>query len=323
MKSLCLVKFSALGDLAQIERFLPSLAKSFKITLLTTPMGKAYFEDSPYIEKFIILTSKKLFDVIKLIPQFRVKFDYFVDLQGNDRSKFLSFFAKARCLGNYQRGFFMTNLEEAEKGYIAENSIIHRHTLSILRPLVCEFKFTHFHQRKQSYIVFHVGSSPIWASKRLPKEKWIEFSKIVTEKFGLPIVLTGGPDEMEYVQEIGSLLHGEIIIKAGKTTLQELKSLLREGYLTIATDSGPMHISASLGTPTIGMYGASYWVTQECNQWIHAAPFGPWSTKLLASNADQQDVKTTKDKKSVVNDFSMLDLKMALDNIDLYIGSGK
>ena len=59
MKKLCLLKFSALGDLAQIEPFLPSLAKEYKITLFTSRLGYEYYKTSPYIADFIVLKSKK------------------------------------------------------------------------------------------------------------------------------------------------------------------------------------------------------------------------------------------------------------------------
>jgi ADP-heptose:LPS heptosyltransferase len=41
----------------------------------------------------------------------------------------------------------------------------------------------------------------------------------------------------------------------GKTNLRQLVALLEGASLVIANDSGPMHIAAAVGTPTIAIFG--------------------------------------------------------------------
>ncbi len=103
--------------------------------------------------------------------------------------------------------------------------------------------------RERSYIVLNAGSSEKWISKRLPVEKWIEISRLLDERFGLEFVLTGSADEREYVQSLARHLPVSCRVVAGKTSLPELKGILREAFLTVSTDSGPMHISAVMKTP--------------------------------------------------------------------------
>ncbi|MCA9064648.1 MAG: glycosyltransferase family 9 protein [Planctomycetaceae bacterium] len=43
-----------------------------------------------------------------------------------------------------------------------------------------------------------------------------------------------------------------------KTSLMQLVELIRSARLVIANDSGPLHMAAALGTPTLGIYGPTF-----------------------------------------------------------------
>lgn len=47
--------------------------------------------------------------------------------------------------------------------------------------------------------------------------------------------------EKAYIEEVAKHIIGEKEIVAGKTTLLELKHILTHAFLTISTDSAPMH----------------------------------------------------------------------------------
>ena len=42
---------------------------------------------------------------------------------------------------------------------------------------------------------------------------------------------------------------------AGMTTLRELACLYELADIVVSTDSGPMHLSAAVGTPTVALFG--------------------------------------------------------------------
>ena len=92
------------------------------------------------------------------------------------------------------------------------------------------------------------------------------------DRFNLPFVLTGSADEADYVSALASELPGRLRNLAGKTSLQELKTVLNKAFLTVSTDSAAMHLSAAMKTPTIGLFGAT--------NWHRFAPLGPWATSL-------------------------------------------
>jgi heptosyltransferase-2 len=46
-------------------------------------------------------------------------------------------------------------------------------------------------------------------------------------------------------------------VLSGKTSLETLIGVLAESYLMITNDSGPMHIAAALGVPTVAIFGST------------------------------------------------------------------
>jgi len=55
--------------------------------------------------------------------------------------------------------------------------------------------------------------------------------------------------------EIDCRLDGEATNMTGKTSLVEMGGLLKEMDLLVASDTGPVHMAAALGTPTLVVFG--------------------------------------------------------------------
>jgi lipopolysaccharide heptosyltransferase II len=94
-----------------------------------------------------------------------------------------------------------------------------------------------------------------WQSKRWPQERFAELGDQLASRLGAKIILTGGRADQALVEEIASLMRVRPVVAAGKTSLKELCWLLREVDLLVTCDSGPMHIAAAVGTPTIALFG--------------------------------------------------------------------
>lgn len=311
MKKLCLLKFSALGDLAQIEPFLPSLAKEYEITLFTSTLGYEYYKTSPYIADFIVLKSKKIHHLLATIPKFWNQFDYFVDMQGNDRSKFLSYFARAKRISNYTKDFKIVSIPSSLKPYIAEQSVYHVDIYSILAQLGIAFDFLPFQKKEKTYIVLNCGSSPKWTSKRLPISTWQEIANVAYEKFQLPFILTGEKAECAYIEEIANAVPYPNKVLAGKTSLLELKDVLANAFLTISTDSASLHIASVQKTPSIGIFGPT--------SWVYAKPFGPWSTAIYDRTFYKEGKPPVKNRQEVDAYFNSIDILPALKQLESYL----
>ncbi len=255
MKRVGVIRFSALGDIAST---LPVVrACKYPPVIITSPIGQALYRDE--CDSFIVMRNKSVKEGFRVLAEiWRNRFDVIVDLQSNDRSRAITALAMTSRVNS-------TGINQQQQTTKILSDIAQRTDCFNPLDVIPE-------KREKSYIVLNVGSSEKWRSKRLPEHKWREFSRLLLARFDLPFVLTGSEDECDYVQHIARLVPGKVEVVAGKTTIQELKQLLKNACLTLSTDSGPMHLSAVQKTPTIGLFGAT--------NWIKSAPFGPWSVAL-------------------------------------------
>lgn len=105
------------------------------------------------------------------------------------------------------------------------------------------------------FLAFNVNSEA--DSRRIPINKATEWAQGIYKETQLPIVLVGGPNDEAHTTAVATALSNQPIINlAGKTKLPQLAAVLQQASLTISTDSGPAHLSAAVGCPTVVVFGA-------------------------------------------------------------------
>jgi O-antigen biosynthesis protein len=97
---------------------------------------------------------------------------------------------------------------------------------------------------------------------------------LLIEKNGVNVVLVGGPDEAELAgQVLKSVVNRNSVVSlAGRTSLAELTALLGACALYLGNNSGPKHIAALLGVPTVGIHSGV----------VDAAEWGPVGPRAIA-----------------------------------------
>ncbi len=102
------------------------------------------------------------------------------------------------------------------------------------------------------------------SAKRWYPEKFAEVARILSDRYA--IVIFGGPNEVEMANDIESRLKGVNVTNlAGKTSVQELCSMIGGLDLFITNDSGPMHVAAAYQVPTVAIFGPTN--HSETSQW--------------------------------------------------------
>ncbi len=104
----------------------------------------------------------------------------------------------------------------------------------------------------QLAIGVHPGS--VWETKRWLSERFAELCRKLIEDGHFP-VLVGGPQDKELCAGIARA--SGAADWAGRTKLNELKALMPHLSLFITNDSGPMHLAAGCGVPTLAIFGAT------------------------------------------------------------------
>ena len=122
-------------------------------------------------------------------------------------------------------------------------------------------------------VVVHPGAGN--TTKQWPLEHFSSLIDLLMERDGVNVILIGGTDEVELVDRLlATVLHRDGIASvAGQTTLSGLATLLRACALYVGNDSGPKHIAAALGVPTVGIHSG----VVDATEW---APMGRRATAL-------------------------------------------
>lgn len=102
----------------------------------------------------------------------------------------------------------------------------------------------------EPFIIVHPGSGG--SAVDLPMAKMKALVRLFAEKTSLGIVLTGSEKEVNLCSELE--VHSRTCNLAGELSLPELTALSSLSRLFVANSTGPIHIAASLGTPTAGFY---------------------------------------------------------------------
>jgi heptosyltransferase-2 len=99
-------------------------------------------------------------------------------------------------------------------------------------------------------VIIHPGSGG--SSVDLPKEKLIEFTRMLSSLDNLSIIITGSQSESELCKEFE--VNNSVINLAGQLDLSSLKALINKASIFISNSTGPMHIAAALGIYVIGFF---------------------------------------------------------------------
>lgn len=105
-----------------------------------------------------------------------------------------------------------------------------------------------------------IGAAPgasFGPAKRWPIERFAEVLNKLNRELGTVPIILGGPDDVESAERLKALVDGECLNLAGKTSLREFMAVTKRLGLFITNDSGPMHIAAALGTPTVALFGST------------------------------------------------------------------
>ena len=107
------------------------------------------------------------------------------------------------------------------------------------------------------------------SAKRWYPSEFAKVAKYFSDSFD--IIIFGGPNEVEMAAEVEALLEKEGINNytnyAGKTSIEELISLVASLDLFITNDSGPMHVAAAFEIPTVAIFGPTRFV--ETSAWMN------------------------------------------------------
>lgn len=204
-------------------------------------------------------------------------YDFVFDLQGNSKSGLFTRLSRSSNRYGFDRhhvrewpNLLATNhrvhLSDADH-HVAQRSLavvadafphgseqINAGPLHVI-PLAREHVLVQIEQQQLSHkklAVLHYGTT--WKTKLWNLEHWQQLADKLVENTDVVPLLTWGNDQ-EYLaaQSIAEHVAGEAIVWP-RGSLPELVALLERADVVVGCDTGPIHIAAALGTPTVSMF---------------------------------------------------------------------
>ena len=124
------------------------------------------------------------------------------------------------------------------------------------------------HDVSGEYVLLHPTRGLSAQRSRWPIAGFIALAKTLVARDGVPVLVTGAPDDAALAHAIADAAGRGVISVAGATTIGAFAALAEGARAVVAMDSGPMHVAAAVGAPTLGIFALQ---TDEPDRW---APCG-------------------------------------------------
>lgn len=273
IKKILCIKPRGIGDIILSTIILDNLKNAFphsEIHYLTEEFAKRAVENNPIVSK--VLTFNKKDFILSIIRKVRKeKYDLILDLWSNPKTAQITFFSSVK----YRVGFKKSGRKYAYN-YLGKNGTMGNHSaednlvlLNVLDiPIISKRTLykTNSEERlfadkyfKQTFTIKDkkiIGIIPSggWESKRCEVTKWIEICEVLQKKYNVYFLILWGPGDEKDAKAIRDGIIPNPFL-APETSFGHMSALIEKCDLVIANDSGPMHVSAALGIPTLGIFG--------------------------------------------------------------------
>jgi heptosyltransferase-2 len=124
----------------------------------------------------------------------------------------------------------------------------------------------------EKYAAYSAGAK-YGPAKMWPGERFAELARRLREEQGLHPVFIGSSEELAYIDTIKDKAGG--LNLSGKSGIDDLMCVLRGASAVVGNDSGPVHVSAAMGVPTVSIFGST------SPKWT--APRGRYSSVVAAT----------------------------------------
>lgn len=284
----------SLGDVARGLALVPLLkgaAAELELHWLVEPKWREVVEAQPGIDKVVVFQRQRgVRGVASLFRALRAeRYDAVLDLQRHAKSGLFS-----RMTGAPLRiGFARSDSKEGNwlfhnRHIPAAKAEVPKMTqylefpralgidvpAEVRTPYLSAPAIKAFRPPSAPFAVVVIGSS--WESKDWPLTGYVKAIELLLQESSLSLVIVGDRSQIERAAKLKQIYPtGRVCNLVGNTTLGELMHVLKEARVCIGPDSGPGHLAAGFGTPTVTIFGPT--------SAVRTAPLGVASRALKST----------------------------------------
>ncbi|MNU79131.1 ADP-heptose--LPS heptosyltransferase 2 [compost metagenome] len=258
------VRFSSIGDVVlttPVVRCLKEQLKDPEIHYITKHAFKSVLEQNPHIDR-IITINKSVDEVIDVLKQ--EQYDYVIDLHHNIRTLRLKRALKVKSSAFPKKNFSKLLLTTFKINRMPKVHVVDRYFEAVkmlgvkndLKP--CEFYLSEndtvdlesHNLTEKNFVAVAMGAQ--FATKQMP----VSLMAKVLGQIEKPIVLLGGPTDLERAAELTSLLENRQVLNlCGQLSLRQSAFMTKTCSKLLTGDTGLMHIASCFETQIVSVWG--------------------------------------------------------------------
>jgi heptosyltransferase I len=309
IKSICIVRLSALGDVLMLVPLVRTLQATYPLAKITWIISRPAYdlvEGMEDVEFIVINKPNGLSDYWQFRQAMRKRrFDVLLATQASFRANLLYPLIRAKRKIGFDtlrakdgHGLFVHERILPGDDHTLESFLKFAEPLNIIHkkivwdlPLPLEAQ-----QWAENVLPAH---SPLFilnpaASK--PERSWdvtnyVEVLHHVQSTWKARIILTGGPGE--YDRTLGKEIskHIQVTNLIGKTKPKQLLAVIKKADLVLCPDTGPSHMAAAVNTPVIALHAVTSSLVSGPYTFRHlAVDFYPQAVKQFLGKSDTTNV---------------------------------
>ena len=278
MKSICVLRLSAIGDVTHVIPVILSLqaqCPEATITWITGKIEARLIGDLPGVE-FIVFDKnagwRGYADLRKKLKGRR--FDALLHMQVSFRANLVSALIRADLRVGYDKArskdlhslFINRRIAPAPQQHVRDCLASFLEPLGLesaaprwaipLQPEDHEFARQQLAADRKNLVISPCASHTF---RNWPAERYARLADHAVRAHGMKVLLVGSPApfEAEYCAAIENAMEEQVHNICGKDTLKQLTALLSHADLAVAPDTGPAHIANAMGTDVLGIFAAS------------------------------------------------------------------
>jgi ADP-heptose:LPS heptosyltransferase len=258
------IRFSSIGDIvltSPVVRGLKQQVENAEVHFLTKHKHSCLVSSNPYIDK-VHLFENNIHDVIVELE--KEEFDYIIDLHQNFRSNRIRRRLKVPVFAFNKLTWEKWLMVCLKLNRLPQKHIVDRYleTLSVFDVQDDGQGLDYFVSNKDNfktedlpvifqdgYVAFAIAGT--YKTKKLPVEKVSE----ICQNIPYPVILLGGKKEFDEGEKVLSQSKGNVLNYAGKITLNQSASLIRDAKVVLSNDTGLMHIAAAFKKKILSFWG--------------------------------------------------------------------
>ena len=273
-EKILLIRLSSLGDVILTTPALRAIHTHFPdayIAMLVAKQSADVLCENPHLNEIItfdrLSKDKDTGEMLRVIRHLRErKFTLAIDLQRKFRTEMLMYFSGAT--ERVGKGRFCTvRVQEQDNKHATAHYFDMLHAIGIpAEDQQLELFLAESERADAATLLDTAGVSDMglkvgffpgagWKLREWMPERFAAIGDKLVERFDADILIFGGQKETELVQAVVNLMKAPAIPFAGNLQVRQLAACIEKCDLFLTNDTGPMHIAAAVGTPTVSLFG--------------------------------------------------------------------